>query len=262
MILLWLSANFATESTTQSNQKERNNTMSWTLDELLHISLSTYGSILPEPEEVLEWFDMLEAGWVYGGDPTKPHAILRSKNHSDGFFDCKKVLKHGNLREILAACMIKRLMEAGMGRVGCVLGSPQSSILLSGDVGRLLGVPTYVLEKDATDPAKKRMLFKPDDPIPENSEILHIEELVTTWDSGGATTEAVVAGNPNPVTFYPLVGVLVYRPPVIDRNLLDGRTIVPFIEKRVNAWSPESCPLCADGSKAIFPKTQWAELTA
>jgi hypothetical protein len=158
--------------------------------------------------------------------------------------------------------MIAELRKAGLGKVDGVYGSPYSSILLAGDVGRLLGVKTFVPEKDPTDPAGKKMLFKPDDPAPEGSVLLQIEELVTTWSSGGASTDAIVAGNPYPVTFAPFVGVLVHRPPKIERTLQDGRIIVPFIERQVDAWDPQDCKLCPLGSKAVLPKTNWAELVA
>ena len=156
----------------------------------------------------------------------------------------------------------EELRKAGLGRIHGVFGSPYSSILLAGDVGRLLEVKTYVPEKDPSDPAGKRMLFKPDDPAPEGSVLLQIEELVTTFDSGEATKQAIIAGNPYPVTFAPQVGVLVHRPAKIVRELPDGRTIVPFIERQVDAWDPADCPLCKQGSLAISPKTHWAELTA
>ena len=220
---------------------------------------------LPGPEEVMDWFRVLEAGWVYDWGSGKPHAILHSGKHSNGFFLCKRVLSFGNLREILAACLIREMSDqtGGMGPIHGVFGSAYSSILLAGDVGRLLGVKTYVPEKDPTDPDGKRMRFKPDDPAPAGSVLLQIEELVTTWDSGAATALAVKEGNPNPVTFYPLVGVLIWRPPVMDtRKLPDGREIVAFIEKLVGAYEPAECLMCEEGSKAVLPKSNWAELTA
>lgn len=243
----------------------------WTLEMLKGFRLSHDGRRmeycdeqwrLPSPEDVLEWFKLLQAGWVYGGDPRLAHAILHSGMHSDGFFLCKKVLDHGNLREIIAACMIAMLRGVGLGEVDGVFGSPQSSILLSGDVGRLLGVKTYVLEKDPKDSEGKKMLFKPDDPVPEGHVLLQIEELVTTWASGGASTDAIIAGNPYPVKFAPLVGVFVLRPPELEYVLPDGRVMKPFIERPVAAWPKDSCPLCARGSRAVKPKTDWAVLTS
>lgn len=219
---------------------------------------------IPTPEEAMKWFEDLQAGWVYKGDPKKPHAKLHSGKCSDGFFLCKRVLSHGNLRELLAACIIRRLRNSGlfMEEVGGVFGSPYSSIMLAADVGRLLGVKTYVPEKDPTDPAGKRMVFKSDDPIPAGTNLLQIEELVTTFDSGDETKRAIIKGSQFGVSFVPFVGVLVYRPPKIEYDLPDGRTIVPFIERIVNAWDPSECPLCKDGSVPLAPKTNWAELTA
>ena len=220
-------------------------------------------SFLPRFEEVLEWFKMLNAGWVHGGDFTKPHVILHSGKHSNGFFLCKKLLGWGNLREVVAACMVNELKKAGLGKIDGVFGSPYSSILLAGDIGRLLGVKTYVPEKDPKDPEGKRMYFKPDDPIPGGSVILQIEELVTMFGSGETTKQAIIASNPEPITFAPFVSTFVFRPPVIDRNIPDGRILVPFIEKQVDAWEPGDCPLCKQGSVALAPKGEnWAKLTA
>ena len=222
--------------------------------------------ILPEPEQVLEWFKVLEAGWVYTPGSKKAHAILHSGKHSNGFFLCKRVLQCGNLREILAACLLDRLWRArgGFPKIDGVFGSPYSSIMLAGDVGRMLRVKTYVPEKfPSNDPKEKRMIFKPDDPIPAGAKLLQVEELITTFDSGEATRQAIVDGNPNPVTFYELVGVLVHRPPVVNRRLPDGREIVPFIERQVDAYDPADCPMCKEGSEAVFPKGDgWAKLTA
>ncbi|MCX6719860.1 MAG: hypothetical protein NTV36_02020 [Candidatus Staskawiczbacteria bacterium] len=236
-----------------------------TLAVLKEMSLKDAGSLwvyLPKPEEVLEWFKFLQAGWVYDGDPQKPHAKLHSGKCSTGFFLCKKVLAFGNLREILAACMIQELRRIGLEKIDGVFGSPYSSILLAGDIARLLGVKVYVPEKDPFDSAGKRMIFKPDDPAPEGSVLLQIEELITTFDSGEATKHAMIVGNPYPITFAPFVGVLIHRPPGNGRVLPDGRTIVPFIERIIEAWDPADCPLCRAGSIPLSPKNNWAELSA
>lgn len=219
---------------------------------------------IPDQGTALSWFETLEAGWAHNYDPSRPHVILHSGNHGDVFFLCKRLLKFGNLRELLAAGIIHQIREAlgGLPPIGGVFGSPYSSILLAGDVGRLLGVPTYVPEKDPKDSEGKGMIFKPDDLVPEGAALLQIEELVTTWTSGKDTREAMEKAHPYSLTFVPVVGVLVHRPAVVDRNLPDGRKIVPLIERQANNWKPEECPLCKQGSQAIYPKKEWAKLTA
>ena len=218
---------------------------------------------LPTPETALEWFSELQAGWVHDGDPKKPHAKLASEKCSAGFFLCKRVLKYGNLREILAACIVRQLqMHISVLDIDGVYGAPNSSITLAADVARLLGVPNYIVEKGPKDAnGKDTMIFKDDDPIPAGSVLLQIEELITVAGSAMMATEAIMLGNPYPVKFAPFVGVLVYRPPALFRCLPDGRQIVAFIERQVDAWDPSVCPLCKQGSVPLPPKTNWAELT-
>ena len=44
-----------------------------------------------------EWrrrFEELEAFWVHDDNPKRPHALLTSGNHSNGFFNASKVIAH------------------------------------------------------------------------------------------------------------------------------------------------------------------------
>ncbi len=240
--------------------------MKLTREQLMQISLKTWGPTLPSPEEVLEWFTALEAGWVYSGDPRKPHAKLHSGRHSNAFFLCKALLMHGNLREIVAACIVRRLRKSGLGHVDAVFGSPQSSILLTGDIGRLIGAPTLVLEKDPKDPAGKKMLYKNDVPLPPNARLLQVEELITTFDSATASRSAINSVVDSGLSFVDQIGVFVYRPPDLVYHTNDGSSVVPFIAKEVDSWdplSPGGCPLCKQGSEALTPKGEnWARLIA
>lgn len=235
-----------------------------TLESLMKLSLrdaGNYGTFLPLQEEVLEWFRLLEAGWVHGGDPKKPHAKLYSGKCSTGYFLCKKLLKYGNLREILAACIIKKLREAGLDNwnVGGVFGAPYSSITLVADVARLLGVPNYIVEKGPKDEDNNdTMVFKSDDPIPQDTVLLQAEELITTLHSANMARLAIICGNRNRVSFAPSVGALVYRPELINTS---KDAIVAVIQREVSA-SEAPCDLCKQGSRAIEPKFHWAELTA
>jgi len=218
----------------------------------------------PRPLDILEWFALLQAGWVHNGDPKKPHAKLHSGKCSTGFFLCKKVLKFGNLRRILAACLIHEMKGFRLDKVDGVFGAPYSSITLAADVADLLCVPNYIVEKGPKDEnGKDTMVFKSDDPIPEDSILLRVEELITTLDSARMAQQAIIKGNPYPVQFNRFIGALVYRPPEIHRVLEDGSLIVPFIEREIAAWDPSVCPLCKAGSAALPPKGEnWAKLVA
>lgn len=236
----------------------------WTVEALKSLDQKYWLAHRLSPETVLEWFKVLGAGWVFEGDPKKPHAVLHSGKHSNGFFLCKRILGYPNLRENLAGALLRDLREMSAGQFDGVFGAPYSSILLAGDVGRMAlpSVKTYVPEKDPTDPSGKRMIFKPDDPIPRGAILLQVEDLITTSASAEATQQAIVGGNPNSVKFAPVIGTIIHRPPTIEHKLPDGRHIVALVERQVDAWDPADCPLCKAGSKPISPKSNWVELTA
>lgn len=230
-----------------------------TREDLMSFNLHYSGTNWKE-SDILEWFSVLGAGWVHNGDPNKPHALLHSGRHSDGFFLCKKVLKFGNLREILAAMIAYQIRQKVFSKkINGVFGAPYSSITLAADVARLLGVPNYIPEKDPVDP--KKMVFKPDDPIPEGASLLQVEELITTFDSAQLAKDAIVAGNPNKVEFIPFIGSVIHRPSKMCDEY-DGRKLIAIVNRQVSAWEAVDCPLCKQGSVALPPKTNWAELIA
>lgn len=218
-------------------------------------------SQLPSPERALQWFEVLEAGWVHNNDPAKPHVILASGKHSNGFFLCKKVLKYGNLREMLAACIINNLRKVGsLSGIGGVFGAPYSSITLSADVAKLMRVPHYIVEKSKNPDGSDGMVFKADDPIPDGTTLLQVEELITTLHSASLAKDAIITGNPGQVNFFPVIGALVYRPDNLENEF--ARYVCAHISKSVPSWEPDKCPLCAKGSVAIRPKGNWAQLVA
>lgn len=212
-----------------------------------------------EPEEILHWFDLLDAGWMHDGDPKRPHAELTSGKCSNGFFDCLRVLRHPNLNEILARQLVQRLKAEGIERVNWIIGSPYAAITFSYEVAKLLFAVHGFVEKDPNDPKGKKMVWRRMT-IPEGATVLQIEELITTSGTFQEVRRAVEAGNPDPVIFLPVVGALVHRPPKLPVTY-DGRRVTALVEKEIWAVDPSECSLCKQGSKRVRPKTHWAELT-
>jgi orotate phosphoribosyltransferase len=223
-------------------------------------------------EEVLHWFNLLDAGWIHNGDPKMPHAELTSGLCSNGFFDCLRVLRYVNLSRILAEMLVSRLQEAAreearkttapffdvQGRTKWVLGSPMAAITFAHDVAIALGAPINMfLEKD---PELKGRLLWNRMQIPEGESVLQIEELITTAHTTNEVMRAVIVGNSHDVTWAPFVGALVHRPPKV-MYYYGGRRVVSVIEKQVWAVKPDECPLCAKGSPRLRPKQNWAKLT-
>ncbi len=218
------------------------------------------------PEEILEWFDVLDAGWMHSGNPKDPHAELSYGKCSNGFFDCMRVLCYPNLRRILAHQLVRKLKDQGLTNddVDWVIGSPYAAITFSGDVayGFLKAIHGFT-EKDPliipTDPKRKGMLWQRMT-IPKGANVLQVEELITSSGTFKEVRRAVEKGNSDPVNFIPTVGVLVHRPSKLPADYGD-RKVVALVEKEVWAVEPSECSLCKAGSKRLKPKANWEELT-
>lgn len=145
-----------------------------------------------------------------------------------------------------------------VGSIDAVIGSPYSAITISYEVAKFFNVPHGIPEKDPKDPKGKKMLWKEE--FPRGTRILRIEELVTTSGTTKEVSKAVQEQNPHPVSFVPIVGVLVHRPPVLPIDYWNMQMIA-LVEKPIWAVSPDKCDLCKQGSPRIKPKLNWARLT-
>lgn len=231
------------------------------LKDLLKLKPVDYQSKDISVEEILTWFDAVDACWVHDGNLSSPHAELTSGMCSNGFFDCLRVLKYVTLSEILANQMARKIRAViGNQKIDWVIASPMAGITLGHDVARALGVPIFMFtEKDPKQ--KGKMLWKRVG-IPAGATVLQIEELVTTSKTLNAVKEAVDLGNPNPVNWLPYIGIFVHRPPKLPVNQYGNREIIALVEKEVWAVSPDECSLCKNGHSVRYrPKTHWAELT-
>jgi orotate phosphoribosyltransferase len=228
-----------------------------TAQELLDLNPRDFDAKVISQEEILDWLVAAEAGWVHNGDSAMPHVVLASGMHSDGFFFCRKLLRYPRVTEILGIQLAKKLKRAlpdAMKRVTGVVGSPYSAITLSYVVANFFGVPHCIPEKDQNDPSGKKITFKEE--FSAGTHILQIEELVTTSGTSIEVRRAILEKNPLPVTFSPIVGVLVHRPPQLPVDYWN-MLMVALVEKQIWAVNPADCPLCKKGSKAIKPKSEW-----
>jgi len=211
-------------------------------------------------EEILTWFDVLDAGWIHEGDPSKPHAELTSGKCSNAFFDCMRVLCHPNLNEILAQQLVSKFRAGNLiDKVDWVIGSPYAAITFSYEVAKALGAIHGFAEKDPADPQGKKMIWRRM-VIPKDAKVLQIEELITTSGTFREVRQAIEEGNPESVKFLPIVGALVHRPPKLPADYGEIK-VIALVEKEVWAVDPSECDLCKAGSVRYRPKTHWKELT-
>ncbi len=211
---------------------------------------------------VLQWFSILDAGWIHDNNPKHPHAKLTSGKCSNGFFDCLRVLRHPNLNEILAKQLAAKLKDQGISErdVDWVVGSPYAGITFSYEVAKDLCAVHGFAEKQLSSGGRKMVWPRSSMAIPSGARVLQVEELITTSKTFQKVRKAIEEGNQESVEFLPVVGTLIHRPSRLPAEY-DGRRVVAVVEKEVWAADPGNCPLCRQGSERLEPKVDWKKLT-
>lgn len=225
---------------------------------MIHDSLMT-------TEEMVAIFNHFDAFWQYEGKPSpdKPHALLKSGKHSDGFVACKNVLDYPQMCTLFAYEIFKMLKlynnTYGLPKIDVVVGSAYSSLNLAYELSMIIatdlqpGTRFIQVEKDKLD---KPTIIRGG--IDSSKTVLVINELMTT--AGGSTWETKEAvlkcnGDNPPPKIFDFSYVLVHRSK--DYQLPDGSKVIPVFHFDMTDWdvpNGEECPLCKAGSEAIKPK--------
>lgn len=224
-----------------------------TKEGLLRVNPDVYVDEDVPPEEILNWLGLLGGWWEYSKDPKRPHVILTSGLHSDGFANWWELLSYPHLCQIVANQLVRKLKSAGLERVDWVIGSAYAAIDFSKDVAAILHARHGIAEKGEGKMLWNRLT------IQKGEVVLQAEELITTLGTLENVRQAIREGNAvQPVEFALMVGVLFNRS---GQKEFQGFSIISLIEKDIQNWRPEVCPLCKLGSKVIKPKQNWAQLT-
>ena len=204
--------------------------------------------------------------WIHDGNPKRPHALLTSGKHSNGFFNSRLVIPDEKLMREAAQDLANSFIQNDhmMHEIDCVVG-PQTGAtklaeLISHELserrGRRCSWASPAKDGDGED---KRMVFdNPKQTVKPGENVLLCEDVLTTGGSVELTTSAVVSAGGNVLS---AVVVLVNRSGIMD---VGGKKIMALIDRTMPMWEPDKCPLCMIGSKAIRPKgtENWACLNA
>jgi len=214
-------------------------------------------------EKWLLKYQLKGAIWIHDKNPRRPHALLTSGKHSNGFFNSRLVIPDEELLREAASDLLDLFLKNdgvldGINRVvGPQTGATKLAEFVSDEIGKRRGFPCeWASPAKQGEGEEKTMVF--DDPkrkvLPGEMELI-VEDVITTAGSVKATREAV---RQNGGTSCPFVLALVNRSGFVDVN---GLQIVALIDHEMPIWKPEECPLCKQGSEAIRPKGEnWAVL--
>jgi orotate phosphoribosyltransferase len=171
------------------------------------------------------------------------HFRLSSGLHSPGYLQCALVLQHPREAEILGAALGAVVRSLG---AQTVLSPAMGGIVIGQEVGRALGVRAIFAERqDGALTLRRGFALDPGETV------IVVEDVVTT---GGSTRETMdVARGAGAV----VVGACA----IVDRSGGKQGLDVPFhalLPMDVQTYSPDACPLCAQGLPVVKPGSRAA----
>jgi len=219
--------------------------------------------MLRDEEQWVNQYRRRSALWFHDGNPKRPHALLTSGKHSNGFFNSRLVIPDEALLREAASDLLELFFRQGgdISRIHGVVGPQTGATKLA----ELLSYQVMAHTRDQcfwASPAKneegvvKSMVFSDEDLVKlKGRTILLCEDVVTTGASIDLAVTAVInAGG----IVMPFVFTLINRS---GKTEAIGGKIVALIEHPMPIWTPEECPLCPD-SEALRPKENWELLNA
>lgn len=165
------------------------------------------------------------------------HFQLTSGLHSNRYVQCAKLLCHPRHAEAVCTALADRFAAD---KPDLVLGPALGGVIVAHEVARRLDVPAYFAERKDGQMAIRRGFS-----IEPGKRVLVVEDVVTTGGSVKEVLELLRESRAEVVG----VGSVVQRAPASPFD-------VPYealLKIDVEAWKPEDCPLCAEGSRAVKP---------
>jgi orotate phosphoribosyltransferase len=182
------------------------------------------------------------------------HFELRSKLHSDRYFQCANVLRFPRIAARLCDELVAKLKAtADIGAIDGVISPAVGGILVGHEVARALDTKCVFAEKvqdgdekDATGKpvtklAMRRFSLKPGERYVVAEDVVtkggRVQETIDLVKAAGAEVAAVVL--------------------LVDRSKGAVRfgdvPMVSLVQIQPTTWEPSACPLCAAGGHPVHP---------
>ena len=182
------------------------------------------------------------------------HFELRSKLHSDRYFQCANVLRYPRIAARLCDELVAKMNAAcDVGRIDGVISPAVGGILVGHEVARALDTKCVFAEKvqagdevDATGKpvtklAMRRFSLKPGERYVVAEDVVtkggRVQETIDLVQAAGAEVAAVVL--------------------LVDRSKGSVKfgdiPMFSLVQIQPTTWEPAACPLCAAGGRPVHP---------
>lgn len=171
------------------------------------------------------------------------HFLLTSGLHSPEFYLLAQAFQYPEAAAALGRALAAALRGVLPASPGVVVGPAVGGILPAYEVARALGVRAIFAEPDDQGGMRLRRGFR----IEPGERVVVVEDAVTTGGSARAAAAAAAAAGGRVAAFGAIV----------DRSGGQAALPAPFavlLRRRIPAYRPADCPLCARGEPLVSPK--------
>lgn len=187
-----------------------------------------------EPKDVLKVFEETEA--LLTG-----HFELRSGLHSAHYFQCANVLRYPRAAARLCEALVAKLESRGIaGPVDGVIAPALGGILVGYEIARALDTLSIFAEKQDGKLVMRRFQIRP------GQRLLVAEDVITRGGRVQETIDIVEQAGGR------VAGIAT----LVDRSAGQASFRYPLcslLEMAPVNYEPATCPLCAQGSRAVHP---------
>lgn len=169
------------------------------------------------------------------------HFELRSKLHSDRYFQCANVLRYPRIAAKLCEAVVEKMKKGTkLGKIDAVISPAIGGILVGHEVARALDTKCVFAEKQDEKLVMRRFAIKPGERYIVAEDVItrggRVQETIDLVTKAGATVVAVAV--------------------LVDRSAGTAHFDYPtysLIRMSATVWEPKDCPLCKAGGKAVHP---------
>ena len=168
------------------------------------------------------------------------HFILSSGLHSKEYIQCAKLLSFPKRAEVICASLCEKINN-NIDNIDIILSPAIGGIVVGYEIGRQLNVETIFAER-----SEKELVLRRGFKIPENSNVLVVEDVITTGKSALECSEIIKRNNSKVVGFACIV----------DRsseNVLIKEKIISQIKFEIKTYKKNEIPDDLNNIEPIKP---------
>jgi len=168
------------------------------------------------------------------------HFILSSGLHSNQYVQCAKLLSYPKQAEIICAALTEKI-KSNFNKIDIVLSPALGGIVVGYEIGKQLNTQTIFAER-----SNNKLVLRRGFAIPQDSNVLIVEDVITTGKSAIECSEIVKINKANLIGF----ACVIDRS---DNNVLIKEKIVSQIKIKIAIFKENELPDKLKKISAIKP---------